>query len=180
MNDQETLVPLPGSERTPVPEARAVGPSAQDERLEVTVRVRHRASLQPHAISAAMADRPVRERHYLTRQQYSEEHGADPQDLAAVEAFAQDHGLTVVASSPARRSVILSGTVENLNAAFGVFLQQYQTPDGGYRGREGTIKVPAALQDIVEGVFGLDDRPQATPHFMIRKPLPGLQPHVVT
>jgi kumamolisin len=37
--------------------------------------------------------------------------------------------------------------------------------------RSGTIQIPAALSGIIEGVFGLDNRPQAKPHFRIRKQL---------
>src|SRR5262249_6333776 len=37
----------------------------------------------------------------------------------------------------------------------------------------GTISIPSALSNIVEGVFGLDDRPQARPHFRIQSPKKG-------
>jgi kumamolisin len=50
---------------------------------------------------------------------------------------------------------------------------------GSYRGRTGALTVPAELADIVEGVFGIDDRPVAKPHFQRRKTSPGIgiQPH---
>jgi len=41
---------------------------------------------------------------------------------------------------------------------------------GEYRGRTGAVRMPAELKGIVEGVFGLDNRPQAKPHFRRRKP----------
>jgi kumamolisin len=44
------------------------------------------------------------QRQYLTQEQYVTAHGADPADLAKVEAFAQKHGLVVVETSAARRS----------------------------------------------------------------------------
>jgi kumamolisin len=147
--------------------------------LEVTVRVRPRNSLQPLAASNALADTPITQRRYLTREEYADQHGADPQDLAAVEEFAKAHGLKVVDSSVPRRSVIMSGTVEEFNKAFDTYLEQYQTPDGSYRGRKGPVKVPATLKDVVEGVFGLDDRPQAKPHFTFRNAAQGIQAHTV-
>src|ERR1022692_2458331 len=82
--------------------------------------------------------------------------------------FASEHNLTVKEKSPARRTVILSGTVAAMDQAFGVQLKQYEHPSGNYRGRTGAIQLPADLQDIVEGVFGLDNRPQAKPHFRRR------------
>ena len=63
--------------------------------------------------------------------------------------------------SSARRTIILSGTVEQFDAAFGVDLQTYEYADGTYRGRTGPIKIPVALKGIIEGVFGLDNRPVA-------------------
>jgi kumamolisin len=47
--------------------------------------------------------------------------------------------------------------------AFGVELTRYEHPDGNYRGRQGPVMVPTQLADAVEGVFGLDNRPQAQP-----------------
>src|SRR5262249_34906338 len=92
-------VPVPGSERAPLPNAHVVGPVAPTERLEVTIRVRPRASLQAIATSTAMAARLPRERQYMSREDYTAAHGADPQDLAAIETFARQHGLAVVESS---------------------------------------------------------------------------------
>ena len=154
-----------GSDRTPVPGARAVGPVAADERLEVTVRLRPKTALQSLAATGALEDQPPKERRYLSREAYVETHGADPQDVAKVESFAQDQGLQVVEKGAARRSVVLSGTTAAFNAAFGVQLEQFDHPEGSYRGRTGPVTVPADLAGIVEGVFGLDNRPQAKPHF---------------
>ena len=75
--------------------------------------------------------------------------------------FARAYKLSVARESSARRTVILGGTVEQFDRAFGVNLQTYEYPDGTYRGRTGSIKIPAALKGIIEGVFGLDNRPVA-------------------
>ena len=65
----------------------------------------------------------------------------------------------------ARRTVMVSGTVSNLQKAFNVELKEYSHPKGNFRGRVGAISVPAEYADIIKGVFGLDNRPQAEPHF---------------
>src|SRR5262249_41105826 len=44
-----------------------------------------------------------------------------------------------------------------------VELRTYEHAEGTYRGRQGEIFVPAYLAPVVEGVFGLDDRPQVRP-----------------
>lgn len=46
---------------------------------------------------------------------------------------------------------------------------QYEHPGGSYRGRTGQIYIPTELKDIVEGVFGLDNRQQARPHIVLHQ-----------
>jgi kumamolisin len=107
----------------------------------------------------------------MTRSEFAQQHGAATADLAAVRAFALAAGLSVIAEHAARRTVRLAGSVAQFEAAFAVRLQRFAHAGGSYRGRMGTIQIPAELQDIVEAVLGLDDRPQAQPHFRLRKPL---------
>jgi kumamolisin len=61
------------------------------------------------------------------------------------------------------RTVSLAGTAAAMSAAFGVELRRYRHPEGEYRGREGEITLPADIARRVEGVFGLDNRPQVRP-----------------
>jgi len=162
---EQNRVPLPGSDKQPVAGAEELGEAHPDERLEVTVRVRRRAEQDLAAQINLLASTLPEAREHLTREAYAERHGADPADIARVEAFARANGLSVVETSAARHSVVLSGTVAAVSAAFGVKLAQYGHPDGGtFRGRQGPIYIPAELSGIVQGVFGLDDRPAARPH----------------
>jgi len=153
-----------GSERASLPGARAVGTVPADERFEVTVRVRRRSALESLAAGGFHADRRPADRSYLSRERYAAEHGADPADMAKVEAFARAHGLVVVETSAARRSVFLSGTAAQFAAAFGTKIEHFEHDGGVYRGRTGPLSVPVGLVDVVEGVFGIDDRPAARPH----------------
>jgi kumamolisin len=84
--------------------------------------------------------------------------------------FAAKHGLIVAQENAARRTVVLSGTVEQFNAAFSVRLQQIAASGSTYRGRTGAIQLPEELDGIVDAVMGLDNRPQAKPHFRVRPP----------
>jgi kumamolisin len=164
------MVPLAGSSIGPVLGSHVVGPVHPDERIEVTVRVRPRAPLPAAVKAKTMHASPPEARDYLSRQQLAADYGADPQDIAKVEAFATANNLRVAHVSAARRSVWLSGTVADMSKAFGVTLQEYSLPGGGtYRGLDGEIFLPADLAGIIVGVFGLDDRPQARPNFRLRE-----------
>jgi kumamolisin len=168
MTTKAGYVSLPGSERRPLPQASVIGPTDPSERLEVTIRVRGRRLIPPPEEMATMAAQLPLERQYLTGEEYEQQYGAAPQDLERVAEFARSHGLQVVEQSAPRRSVILSGNVQAAEAAFGVTLEDYEYPQGTYRGRVGPVSIPAELGDIVEGVFGLDNRPFAKPHFSRR------------
>ncbi len=163
--------PLKGSERSPLPNSRALGPADPAERLEVTVVVRgaDRAGLQERVRRIAKREGPAAR---LSRAEFARRHGAGRADLDAVREFAEAHGLAVVEEHAARRTLVLAGTVALFNDAFGVELQHYSHPGGTYRGRTGPVQLPAELHGIVEAVLGLDNRPQAEPHFRMQEPGP--------
>ena len=170
MSAIQPRVAVPGSERKPLPHAQQLHAPLPNERLEVTVRLRPKTPLPAATDTSALADLLPQQRTYLSREDLEHHYGANPQDIKQVVDFAQEHGLVVVQSSAAQRTVLLSGTTTEFEAAFGTQLHQYSYPEGTYRGRTGAITVPAPLGDIVQGVFGLDDRPQAEAHFQVRPP----------
>ena len=157
------MVKIPGSEKRTYKNAHIVAPAPSDERLEVTVRLRPKNSLPKAEDMLKLSNTPLKT---LTHDQYQQLYGADDKDLALVRSFAKDYNLSVVRESPARRTVILAGTVSDFNRAFGVSLKIYAYANGTYRGREGSVEIPAELSPVVEGVFGLDNRPVARRHSM--------------
>jgi len=165
---------LAGSERAPLEGAREIGPANPNEMVDVTIRLRSRAGKKP-IVNPDEFTEPVEKRTILSRKDFEQRHGADADSIARVEAFAREHKLIVKEKSAARRTIILSGTVAAMNGAFGVQLKTYEHPSGKYRGRTGAVQLPAELQDVVEGVFGLDNRPQAKPHFRRRQGRGGVR-----
>ena len=159
--------PLKGSERKPMPGAKALGKADPSERFEVTVLLRHRDAEQLREGVAKIAAGNASEKR-LTREEFARQHGASAADLEAVRRFAHDFDLLVVHEDASRRAVVLSGTVAKFNAAFGVDLEQFEHDDGTYRGRTGQIMLPSDLAPSVEAVLGLDDRPVARPHLRPR------------
>src|SRR5215469_7585886 len=163
-----TSHPLKGSEQVPLSGARAVGKADPNERLEVTLVLRRQ---NPHEFEKRLQDvaKGQKSARPLSRSEYAKQFGASKDDIAAVTKFAQGHGLAVVHSDEGRRTVVLSGTVSQCNAAFGVDLQQFEYAGGSYRGRTGPVHLPDELSNIIETVTGLDNRPQARSHFRIKR-----------
>jgi kumamolisin len=163
---------LKGSERNALPGARVVAPADPSERLEVTLIVRRQAREEFAArVSACVLGKGTQP--FMSREEFARKHGAQAADLAAVRSFAAVQGLAVVQEHAARRTVVLSGTVAQFNAAFGVSLMQMQHDDCSYRGRTGSITLPKSLEGIVVAVLGLDNRPQAAAHFRFRPAASG-------
>lgn len=179
MSAPKKQFPLAGSERVALEGAREIGPANPNETLDVTIRLRSRAGKKP-IVNASEFTKPIGKRTILSRKEFEQRHGADPESIVRVEAFARQHKLLVKEKSPARRTVILTGSVAAMNEAFGVELKEYEHPSGRYRGRTGPIHLPAELQDVVEGVFGLDNRRQAKPHFRRRQGRGGVRAAAVS
>ncbi|MDE3132589.1 MAG: S8/S53 family peptidase [Acidobacteriota bacterium] len=140
-------VPLPGSERPAATGARRLRDADASERVDVTV------TLAGSALPEPGAGQP------LTRAQLERDHGADPAAVARVTEELRGLGLRVEQSSPLTRSLRVSGTIAQLEAAFKPALGVYGHPEQGeFRGREGQLQVPAALDGLITGVFGLDQR----------------------
>ncbi|CAE6792594.1 protease pro-enzyme activation domain-containing protein [Paraburkholderia domus] len=172
--------PLPGSERTAEQGSTVVGQCDPAERIEVFVILRRQRQAQFDALMSKIeaGDPSVKP---LSREAFAKDYGASPDDIAKVKAFAVAHGLTVMREDPAARQVLLSGTIAQFQTAFGVKLEHYQHHTAGqFRGRTGTISVPDDLHGIVQAVLGLDNRPQARPHFRIRPPFQPAKGHPVS
>jgi kumamolisin len=158
---------LKGSERQAIKGAKSLGKADPTERLEVTVLLRHRAAdaLRDHVNQLhRTGGRPTP----IKREDFAQQFGAEQGDIEEVKKFASSHGLAVVQEDAARRTVVLAGTVAQFNRAFVVDLERFEHEGGSYRGRTGPVHLPDELHGKVEGVFGLDDRPQARPHFRSR------------
>ena len=151
---------LSGSEKQPAaqPAARRVAPP--DEEVTVSVIVRRKTPLAAEHSSG---------RKRISRARFNADHAADPAAVALVKRFAAEFRLKVKAGTPApgRRTIKLIGTVANMQRAFGVSLAHTTIDDQTYRVREGSIMLPAELQGYVVAVLGLDNRPQAEPHFRV-------------
>src|ERR1039457_2369157 len=104
-------VPLPGSQKA-APMASAIDTLNPNEVMSVTIRVRRKKSIE----SALKSGKQI------SHEEYEKNFGASADDLAAVEDFAGLYHLSVVETSVARRSVVLTGTVKNFEDAFQVHL----------------------------------------------------------
>jgi kumamolisin len=161
MATSSKFVSIPGSDKSLPPGAKYLGPIDSSQRIEVML------MLRPKARWTETAGGEVQSR--MTRDQLAARHGAAAADVDRLVRFARDHGLDVVTKDMARRSVVLAGPAEKLFAAIQTKAGNYEHEGRRFRGREGAIHLPAEIVDVVEGVFGIDDRPVAKPHMRLAK-----------
>ncbi len=173
MPEKPDRVSIKGSARAEFTGAHLIGAIPDKERFRITIQLRPKNPLGQSSAGQAMDDVLPQQRRYLTRKELAEQQGADPADISKVKAFAKSHHLRVVKIRPDQRSMILSGKAGAFSKAFGITLQRYEYVAGTFRGRTGEISVPSDLEGIIQGVFGLDNRPQARPHFKVHASNPG-------
>jgi len=164
-------VPVPGSRRYQLAGSQILGRSDPGELVEVTLKLRRK---QP--LSEPVAGKPIAAAKLAT------DYGADDADLKKVESTLKAAGLTVQETSAKTRSVKVSGTAADMETAFGVQLFRAKHGDQHFRSRTGDVHVPAALEGIVVGVFGLDSRRmtkkrgKVSPHIAAAQPGDALPP----
>jgi kumamolisin len=108
MPAERTYHPVSGSHLAALPESQIIGNVNPNDLLTITVHLRRAGApgeVQAHALK--LGRMAPRDRKYLDREELVAKHGANPADLAKIAAFAHEHGLTIVESSRAKRSVKL-------------------------------------------------------------------------
>jgi kumamolisin len=156
-----TRVTLAGSKRMLLPNSRPAGPIDPSEIASLTVRTRSAgdmAALEKRV--KEQAELPLDKRTYLTHEELAAAHGAKAEDLDLIEQLAHEHDLMVVHRNKAERSIVLKGKLGDLLSMFPADVQNYHHSNGTYRGRQGEIQMPKALDGVVTGVFGFDTRPK--------------------
>ena len=161
-------VSLPFTVRKLSAAARVVGPTPADEPVRVSVIVKRKQPLDLAGLQGR----------HVSREEFSSKYAADPAAFDLLRTFATQHGLSVDenASSLDRRTLVLTGTAEQMRQAFQTELQQVEHDGRQYRIHTQAISLPAEYAPFVDAVLGLDTRPQAQSH--LRK-LKGLRPAAV-
>lgn len=153
-------VALKGSFK-PAPEATPADDNSKSEQITVTIRLKPKQPL-PDVLTATNFKS-------LSREEFHAQYGTAEEDIEKVTAFASHYGLGILKIDPAVRTVKLTGTLQQMEEAFKTAVIKYKDKKGcTFRARTGELQVPMELNDIIEGIFGLDTRSVATPKFQIR------------
>lgn len=162
-SDRSSRVSFPFRDRKLPAGAHVIGPTPATDLIRVSLIVKRK---QPLDLSSLQG-------RHLTREEFSSQYAADPAAFDQLRAFASAHGLSVdePASSLDRRTLVLSGTAEQMQQAFQTEMQQVEHNGQRYRIHNQAISLPAEYAPLVDAVLGLDTRPQAKSHLRKLKDL---------
>lgn len=100
--------------------------------------------------------------HWLTPEEYGARFGMSDADLEKVEQWLQSEGFTIDSVNNARNAIHFSGTVGQVEQAFGTEMHYYNVAGEKHFAPSTALSVPSAIASVVSGVQGVNDfRPKA-------------------
>jgi len=94
---------------------------------------------------------------WITAEQYAEQFGTSPQDIATISEWLRGHGFTVGDPSPSRMIITFSGTAGQVRDAFGTEIHALDVNGERHIANVRDPSIPAALAPAIEGVVSLND-----------------------
>ena len=157
----QSRVVLPGSEKlaiSSIPRTVAAQASeAPTAPVTVTVILRAPQPLDPASLASGQR---------LSREEFAARFSPDAAAVELLHQFAAEFSLTCIQHPTAGpRSFLLAGAEEAMQDAFGTTLTHHQVNGHSIRARHGALTIPSELAGHIQAVLGLDNRPQARPHF---------------
>ena len=110
-------------------------------------------------------------RRWLSPEEFAERFGVADADIARVQFWLEKRGFTLDGASRSKNRLMFSGTVEQVEAAFGTEMKYYEVHGRTHFSASQDISVPTALSSLVLAVTNLSSfRP--TPHIRSNGPGP--------
>jgi kumamolisin len=126
MARQNESQPLPGTERPPIKGSTLVARVDAQERITVAVIVRQKPGSEPVPSLEHWQTTAPDKRVYLSQEEFFTRHGSAKAEVDRVAEYFRDQGLRVIEQHAGRRRLVVEGTTDQMNAAFGVTLNRYR------------------------------------------------------
>jgi kumamolisin len=162
--------------------AMRIGPSDPDEVVDFQVVLRQPGRAELDAFLVRVADPASPEYHrYLSPEAFGERFGLPEADIESVAAWLEMAGVEVIRGDTGRTFLTARARVSDVNSLFSIELVDHLDAElGRYHVPDTEPQVPAALQDSVLGIAGLDTSPRVRPMYgppvFADVPLEGLLP----
>jgi subtilase family serine protease len=167
--DSSSRATLVGSRPAAAKSATDTGRMSPAAKLEGVTVVFSRSQAQEAALQALLTAQQTPgspEYHqWLTPDQFGAQFGMADADIAKVESWLQQQGFTVTGVSRSRSRITFSGSVGQIESAFGTEMHTYTAGGESHFAPSSDLSVPAALLGSVQTVANLSD---FRPHSHVR------------
>ena len=137
-----------------------MGAAPADEHLQRTILLLAPSAAQQEALTAELASlqNPASPEyhHWLTPAAFAAAYANSASDVGAVASWLESEGFTVAPLPAGRGWIEFSGTVAQVEQAFGTQIHMIATGAGTRAVIVGSISVPGAIRPVVEGLVSLD------------------------
>ncbi len=110
-----------------------------------------------------------RYRQWLTPDQFGQQYGPDPTDVATVQTWLQSQGMTVTSIARGGWWIQFSGTSAQVSQAFGTSIHNFSLNGQIHNANASSISIPAALSPAVSGVLSLHNFPKLPNHTAVQR-----------
>jgi subtilase family serine protease len=141
--------------------ATDLGPAPSDRRVDGITLFFSRTAAQQTALDQLLVDQQTlgspRYHQWLTPKQFGAQFGISAADLAKVSGWLTAQGLTITYTAPSNSLLTVSGTVAQIQQAFGTSLHVLLSHGEQHIGNLTDPVVPASIANVVSGIAGLND-----------------------
>ncbi len=149
---------------------------AQTMNVTLVLGVHDQAALEKYVYSTVTRGHPNFHR-FLTTAQFADRYGATRDEIARVQAFVKQQGLTQVELLPNHLAIKVRGTIGQFNKAFHTSIHDYRNSDGTtFHQPKATPTLPAALSGTLVVASGLSSEARYQSHHLKAIAPPQLGP----
>ena len=177
--EEHDRIALPGNRHPLAQPEHEAGLLPADRRMERMILALDSDPEQQKAledlISSQHNPHSARYHQWLTPESFGRQFGVSDQDLGRVVNWLKSHGLEVHEIPAGRRSIIFSGSVDQVESTFHTAIRAYRVGGEMHYANSSDPEIPRALADVIHGVVALHDfysqpswsgiRPVAAPQF---------------
>ena len=158
--------PVPNMVSPRVRRATDLGSAPSDKTLDAVTLYLNRTPAQEAALTQLLLDQQnpssPRFHKWLTPQQFGAQFGISASDLAKVSAWLSSKGLTVTGAVPSANAITVSGTIGQVQTAFGASIHTLSLNGEQHIANITDPVLPASIAGLVSHIGGLNDfKPKA-------------------
>jgi pseudomonalisin len=159
--DESERIALKGQVHRAVRESEALGDADPNQRAERVIMLLRGSAAQDADLDQFLKEVQTRGRpdyhRWLNPQSFAERFGVAAADVGVIRTWLESKGFRIDEEPAGGRSIVFSGTIGQLNAAFAARIQRYRWHGESHLANAANPTIPTALAGVVAGFASLHD-----------------------